>query len=342
MAPRKGGAPRVVSERVHKCPNCGAVLQASRFARVATCSYCNASVHLDEAVVSAAGFRAALAAWRHPEPRPGAETVVLGGENWIRLAPVARGEISDVSRVVRQRWPGERALLKVLREPADAPLFEQEWRALTRLAASAGPGQEILRSRVPQPILWEPDAGSGTAGMLLGWAPGFEHTFEAVRAARPSGVEARVALWMWRRTLEILSALHANGLVHGAVLPPHLLVERGEHGLRLVGFSCAAPPDAPLLAVCLPYERLYPRALLDSGRLRPEHDVAMSARALQFVLGGDGRGRLPPGVPAPLAEQLEEAAGGRGELDAWALRERLGTLAEEVFGPPTFCPLELA
>lgn len=331
-----------MTERVNKCPNCGAVVHTSRFARVATCAYCNATVHLDEAVVSVAAFRAAHAAWRASAAPPGAETVVAGDESWIRLAHVARGEISDVSRVLRQRWPGERALLKVLRERVDAPLFEQEWRALTRLAEGEGTGLALLRTRVPQPILWEPHPSSGEPRMLLGWAPGFEHTFEDVRRAFPAGVEARAALWMWRRVLEILSALHRNALVHGAVLPQHLLVERGEHGVRLVGFSCAAQPGAALLAVCLAHERLYPRALLDEARLLPEHDVVMSARTLQFVLGADDGGRLPAPVPAPLAELLEETAAGRGELEAWALRERVGALGRELFGPPAFCPLELA
>jgi len=177
--------------------------------------------------------------------------------------------------------------------------------------------------------------------MLLGWAPGFEHTFQDVRGARQAGVDPRASVWMWRRVLELLSFVHRSGLVHGAVLPQHLLVERGEHGVRLVGFSCASPPGEPLRTVCLPYERFYPPALLGGGPLRPEHDVAMSACAIAFVLGGDA-GRLPRSVPAPLAELIDAAAAGRGELDAWALRERIGAVAHQVFGPPAFCPLEIA
>src|SRR5262245_19303494 len=326
-----------MSERVLKCPNCGAVLTASRFARVATCAYCEATVHLDEAVVSAARFRASHEAWLRPDPSPGAETLVVDGDAWNRLARIAHGEISDVFLVERQRWPRERALLKVLRDRRDVPLFEQEWRALTRLAASDGPGAEIIRNRLPQLIRFEPQPSTGTPSMLLDWCPGFERTFEDVRRALPAGAEPRVAVWMWRRVLEILSAMHKNGQVHGGVLPQHLLVERGEHGIRLVGFSCANEPDEALLAVCLPYERLYPRAMLDRARLRPEYDVAMSARSIRFVLGADD-GKLPSRVPSPLAELLDEAADGRGELEAWTLRERVGAVGQQVFGGPKFCP----
>jgi len=329
-------------ERVHHCPNCGAVVSASRFTRVATCAFCGASVHLDDAVLSVARFRAAHQAWRAPDPALAAHSVVAGGESWIRLARIAAGEISDVFQVQRQRRPPERAVLKLLRDPGDAPLFAQEWRALEQLAASRAQGADILARRVPQPIRFDPHPAAGPPAMLLGWAPGFRHTFDDVRAALPGGVEPRAAVWMWRRILEILAVVHRSGLVHGAVLPQHLLVERGEHGLRLVGFSCAAAAGEPLLAVCVPRERFYPRDLVDGGRLRPEHDVAMSARAIGFALAADDAGRLPGAVPARLAELVDEVARGRGEQSAWPLRERLGALAGELFGPPAFCPLAVA
>lgn len=329
-------------DKVHRCPNCGAVVSASRFARVAECSFCGATVHLDDGVVSVARFREAHRAWLAPDPALAANAVLIDGDAWTRLAAIAAGEVSDVFAVERQRYPGERALLKVLRDAADLPLFEQEWRALTRLAASDARGAEVLSRRLPQPIRLSPPQSGAPARMLLGWAPGFERTFEEVARALPAGVPPRAAVWMWRRILESLAFVHASGLVHGAVLPQHLLVERGEHGVRLVGFSCAAAPGAPLAALDLGYERLYPRDLVDSGRLETRHDVIMSARAIALVLGADHGGRLPAAVPSPFAALIGDAAAGRGGLDAWALREHIETVSHQIFGPPSFCPLDIA
>jgi hypothetical protein len=328
-------------EHVHHCPNCGAVVSASRFARVATCSFCGATVHLDEGVLSVARFREAHQAWRAADPALAGASIAAGGDAWTRLAHIARGEIADVFQVVRQRWPGERALLKLLRDPADAPLFEQEWRALTRLASSSAAGAEILARRVPQPIRFDPKAPGGRPVMVLGWEPGFRHTLADVRRMRPAGIEPRISIWMWRRLLEVLVVVHRSGLVHGAVLPQHILIARGEHRVRLVGFSCAAAPGDPLLAICIPYEHLYAAELRDTQRLAPAHDVAMSAKAIGFALGADERGRLPASVPARLAGLLDEVGAG-GARDPWALREALGQLAIELFGPPSFCPLDIA
>lgn len=330
-----------MAEHVNRCPNCGAVVTASKFARIATCAHCGATVHLDQGVVSVARFREAHRSWRAPDAALAHAAVTVDGDAWTRLVALAAGEISDVHLVQRQRWPGERCLLKLLRDPGDLPLFEQEWRALTRLAASRAPGAEVLARRLPRPVRFAPRPSAGAPAMVLGWAPGFEHTFADVRRRLPGGVDPRAAVWMWRRILEVLAFVHRSGLVHGAVLPQHLLVERGEHGIRLVGFSCAAPAGEPLYAVCTAFEHMYPRALLDSARLQPEHDLAMSARAIGFVLGAEPYGRLPASVPSALVDLIGEVAGGRAAGDAWSLREQLGALGRRLFGPPAFCPIDI-
>jgi hypothetical protein len=149
---------------------------------------------------------------------------------------------------------------------------------------------------------------------------------------------------VWRRILEVLAFLHGEGLVHGAILPCHLLVEDGEHGVRVVGLGCADRPGTPLRAVVDRFAAHYPAPLTSSRRLSIAADLAMSARCLVGALGGDpGQGSVPSRVPAPLAAVLREIATAEAaDPDAaWVLRERLGGLAREVFGPPAFCPLEM-
>jgi len=62
------------------------------------------------------------------------------------------------------------------------------------------------------------------------------------------------------------------------------------------------------------------------------------------LLAGDpATASLPATVPFKLAGIIRQAAlsdpaGGAGP-DAWALREELGQIANEIFGPPRFVPL---
>jgi len=333
-----------MADRVRTCPYCGAPLHPSRFARIATCEYCNSAVHLDEQVISASRFREAHREWVDSGRDGDRSWLAVGRDHWAPIRLLAHGEFSDVFLADRGRRPTERALLKLLRNGDDLPVLEREWTALQELQASTAPGADALAARLPQPIdRGEVRSGdrAGAHALVLRWAPGFEHTFEAIRTAFPRGVSARVSIWMWRRLLETLAFVHRSGFVHGAVLPQHLLVERGEHGLRLVGYGCAGHVGEALTAVVTRYEGFYPAAMLAEQRLSPEHDLAMSARCVAYALGADDGTNLPASVPATLRDLVRAVGRGEDSGEAWDLRQRVGVVGRELFGAASFHPLTM-
>jgi hypothetical protein len=287
--------------------------------------------------VRAADFRQALIAWNSPEAHGYTSYLSIGGSQWSTRQFIARGEISDVYLAERARRPTERVLLKLLREPEDRVLFDREWEVLNTLQKSEAPGAARFTTRLPRPVmqgLVETGPEQGRLAIAFGWATGFRETFEGVRRAYPRGIDPQISVWMWRRILEVLTFLHRSGVVHGAVVPPHLLVEDGEHGIRLVGYSAAGEPGRPPATLCKRFEDLYPSRRLSSGA-----DVAMSARAIAFVLGGDGACvDVPASVPEPLADLIRNVAA-RGADDAWRVRESVEKVARALYGPPSFHPL---
>ncbi len=338
-----------MAERVLKCPQCGGGVTPSRFARRASCPYCGSLIEFDEEGVSAAVFREAFEAWDSPSSGGFGKVFTVEGRHWELGRFLARGEVSDVHFARRARWPTQRVLLKVLREPAALPRFEAEGALLESLQSSVAPGAATFCRLLPKPLL-RGRAGGGVlnsaAVMAFLWEDGFSRSLADVLRAKPSGIEPRQTVWVWRRLLEVIAFLHASGVVHGAVLPWHLLVEDNEHGLRLVGFGAAGPQGAPMGRIPSDAVSFYPPLLAEAGRLTPHLDVAMSARCIAALLGGDaGTGRLPSSVPEPLAALVRETGWSppvaAPPADAWTLRERLGTLAGEVFGPPRFCPIAL-
>jgi hypothetical protein len=328
------------------CPHCGAPLATSRFAATAVCGFCAATVRVDTSVVSAERYREAWRAWSEPDAGDRGQFLSIGDDHWGVERPLAHGEICDVFLARRARWPTELALVKVLRSADDAPLLDREWRALATLHGCPAAEGLDFAVRVPFPIVAGTVSGSGeeSRAAVYRWAPGFVHTAEAVHLAYPEGISPASSIWVWRRILEILSVMERAGLAHGAVLPNHLLIEDGEHGVRLVGFSCAAAPSSPLPIVCTQFENFYPGALLDGGKLTRSADLAMSARCVAYLLGGSGRdGEVPDHVPAPLADMLRNvgADSDHSAENAWALRERLGDIAKSLFGPPAFHPISM-
>lgn len=318
-----------------ECPRCHAPLAPSRFARQTVCPYCGATVRVDPSAVETRRFREALAGWNDPSRHGFSQWLTLEGRHWSPAGLLARGATCDVYLAQRARWPTQWVVLKLLREPSQAARFEQEGARLTTLARAP------FHLGVRAPALVQ--RGTVSAGLHAGKAallylhePDFPNTFEAVRQALPRGVDPRCAIWMWRRVLELLSALHQEGLAHGAITPPHLLVQENDHGVRAVGFGCAGPFGSPVAA----RDPRYPGP--EAGGLSAQRDVQMSARCMAYVLGGDfTQGDVPASVPEPLARCLREVASGQDGSGAWPLRERLGALARQLFGAPSFHPLVL-
>jgi hypothetical protein len=336
-----------MTDRALKCPQCTGPLNPSRFARSVVCPFCGTTVERDEEVVSAADYRKAWTQWNTPGEHGHAAWFSLGDSHWTDGPLLARGEISDVYATRRARWPTERALVKVLRDDRERERFDHEWDVLRGLQRSASSQAAGLLARLPEPIAHGEATGASFAGRRVSirrWASGFTHTLEAFQRALPGGIDPRASVWVWRRILEALSFLHGEGLVHGAILPCHLLVEDGEHGLRVVGLGCADRPGAAVRTVVERFAAHYPATTTASRHLSIAGDVAMSARCMAAALGGEpAQGSVPSRVPPPLAAVLREAAmSDAADPDAaWVLRERLGAVAREVFGPPAFCPLEM-
>jgi len=331
------------------CPQCGAPLPAvAAMARDAQCAYCGLSFAVGPDIVYASDFRA---------NREGAEReAALGGDRLVRVGGVtyrlegrlARGESSDVFLAERITPVPERVVIKVLRASGDADLLAREEQALLSLQASRAQGSERLSSRVAQPVAFGPledDRSAGSPAAVLRYVSGFFLTLADVRQAYPGGIDPRAAAWIWRRILEALAWVHASGWAHAAIVPPHLLVHPRDHGVMLVGWSCAvklssAEPPPALVAAHL---AIYPEDVRQGGAASVATDLVMAARCVVQLLGGDAEsGRVPSLTPAPFAGLLREvAAAPLGSRDAWTLHRQVGEAAREAFGPPAYHPFAM-
>jgi serine/threonine protein kinase len=64
-------------------------------------------------------------------------------------------------------------------------------------------------------------------------------SFEDILRAYPKGLDYRDVVWMYKRTLIGLGYAHTKGVVHGAVIPPHVMIFPETHGAHIVDWSYA-------------------------------------------------------------------------------------------------------
>jgi len=243
---------------------------------------------------------------------------------------VARGDMANLYRF----GPG---LLKLVRDPADNDLMRREAEALTRLRDQA---DARFRAYFPSLVraLRQEDIRSGIRrhANLIGPLTGFRSLAE-VRSAFPAGVDPRDAAWMWRRLLVAAGAAHRAGVIHGAVLPEHVMIHPAEHGLVLVDWCYSVPaPAGRLRAVVQRYRPWYPPEVLAGQPAGPDLDIWLATRCMTELIGG----RMPPRMAA-FARGCLLASPARRPRDAWRLLAEFDELLECLYGPRTYRPFAM-
>ncbi|MFI7081812.1 serine/threonine protein kinase [Micromonospora sp. NPDC049903] len=245
-------------------------------------------------------------------------------------APAHSGDLADLYDVGGDR------LLKLPREASDNDLMIREQRALRRLADHGDPRWLPYVPRLVDTFAHQdPATGAERQVTVLATAPGL-HSLVDVRRAYPDGLDARDVAWMWRRLLVALGLAHRAGVVHGAVLPPHVLIEPDAHGVVLVDWCFATEPGGVVPALVPDHQEWYPAEVTERRPCGPGTDIDMATRCMTWLMG----------LHAP-DELLAFAAGCRQRSlssrpdDAWRLLGEFDEVLHRLYGPRTFRPFTL-
>lgn len=126
-----------------------------------------------------------------------------------------------------------------------------------------------------------------------------------VRTAFGGALSPLDMAWMWRRLLVALGYVHSNNVLHGAIVPSHIYVQPADHGLVVDSWYSAVVKDGsdyPAIGtVPVAYKHWYPQEVLAKQHPTPGTDIAMAAKTMVWLVGGDPvTGQCPASVPLPL------------------------------------------
>lgn len=244
---------------------------------------------------------------------------------WMAFVPGAlSGDLADLVP-----HNGDRALRKVPRLPGDSDLMTAEATALQTLWTDGDP-----RFRPYAPRLIESVRDGRKRVNVLQRLHGFVTLAEVLRQ-RPDGIDARDAAWMWRRLLTGLGWAHRAGVVHGAVLPEHVLIHPTEHGVVLVDWCYSVAAGTPLTALVAQHRADYPPEVPAKRPATPATDIYLVTVLMRRLI------RRPP---APIARFLDGCLYDAPRMrpqDAWALLAELDEVLFACFGPRKFRPFTL-
>jgi serine/threonine protein kinase len=208
--------------------------------------------------------------------------------------------------------------------------MEREADALLRLDTAADPRHRAYAPRLVETFRHRDNTATERRVNVLGRLHGF-HTLADVRAAHPDGLDPRDAAWIWRRLLVALGWAHRAGLVHGAVLPEHILVHPAQHGLVLVDWCYSTEPGGTIPALVDRHRGLYPPEVLNHEPASPATDIHLASHCMRQLMGER--------APSPLRAFIRGCtlpAEARRPHDAWRLLAELDEALERLYGPRTF------
>lgn len=228
----------------------------------------------------------------------------------------------------------ERCLLKIAIAPSDTDLLESEARVLTELHSKTDEKSKFFRKYLPTLLdsfpLITPESAAPRGVNVLDVAE--DHVSLAdIRTAYPNGIEVLDAVWMLRRTFEVLGWVHAQGYVHGAVVPEHVLVHPVTHGARLVDWVYAVRSGHAMTAISGQHRGMYFPAILRRGQATPSLDVSMAAQTA-LMLMSDKNGMQSPDLPASLRTFLGACSMGH-IADGWAAYREYDQILKSLYGP---------
>ncbi|GAB2617275.1 hypothetical protein Aab01nite_30500 [Paractinoplanes abujensis] len=217
-------------------------------------------------------------------------------------------------------------LNKIPRSPGDNDLMEAEAAALTGLHAQGDPKYRFYAPRLRDSYLHEDHERKRRRVNTIERLDGFVALSELKRAIDP-----RDAAWMWRRLLVGLGWAHRAGVIHGAVLEEHVLIDPEKHGLALVDWCYSGPR---VKAIVARQREAYPPEVLTSKTAGPATDIYM-ATGLMTRLMHD-----PPRALRRFADGCLYDAPRMRPQDAWRLLHELDETLHNLYGPREFRPFQ--
>ena len=255
---------------------------------------------------------------------------------------IGTGDIAEVYKAtcsekpVKSGAPSDECIVKMPRVSGAEALLELENKRLKSLAAaSVNTSYGNYVPIVAETLKLQGHKGK-TATVFFRPFNGIGYSLEDVKTKHTSGLDGRHVCWIFRRLLTAIGFAHKQGIVHGAVLPQHILVEPKSHGLQLCGWIHSVEFGKLISIVPQSHRDLYPDEVLKKKYAGPETDIFMAAKTMLAIANND----LPKRLAMFFKSMLLDSPSMR-PADAFALEEEFVVFMDSVYGKRQFVSLEM-
>lgn len=235
--------------------------------------------------------------------------IIRSGAGTYRLEPDACwvGDFSHSYRGLHLESGGN-CVVKIAKHPTSNARLEREAAILDRFhGAKAVSVLRRLGPFIPHPretFLVAGGDGRRFRALAIAETPGYRSVTDILKAF-PSGLDPRDAAWIARRTLGQALTARLAGVIHGAIVPDHILVHPVTHDPLYLGWLHAVEPGQRIRIIIDCWRGYYPPEVWD--KQTPDHrtDLYMAGKTMIALFNGDPqRNTLPRSLPTPIIDVI--------------------------------------
>ena len=257
--------------------------------------------------------------------------------------PFAVGDIADLYF----GWSGDSDyIVKISRVDGGHSILEKEMEHIKKVNGAAFSYEEEVASRgqksflthyfpVPSDSFLAKDKIQKRVNTFV--LPSGYYPLSLVSKRYPK-LDGRHIGWIFRRLLMGLNFIHDQGIVHGAVLPSHILINPETHGVMLVGWGQSVSHETQIRFISKEYRDWYPLEVVNKKPATFSTDIYMAAYSMAKAMGTDGPPALQTFFKACCLPGQKMRIGGES---AGVVREEFTETLSDVYGEPRFALLTM-
>jgi hypothetical protein len=270
---------------------------------------------------------------------------IQAGKLYKNIVHLATGDVCDVYLAEQENGP--RAIIKIAIDTKDQDLVQNEAIVLKKLWEPKDKESVHFQQYLPKLLEQTKVKVAGKeqiANIIQVCEQGY--TLEQVHQKYPV-LDARNVAWIWKRILECIGWVNLKQkIIHGAILPSHVILYPKNHGACIIDWSYAAPVKSPLKAISEKYKNFYPPEVFTKTPAHMGIDIFMAAKCALYLLGGNTQTNfIPEDTTPPLMKGFLQACLlnniAARYTDTWEALEQLDDNLRIVFGPKKFVTLEM-
>lgn len=213
-------------------------------------------------------------------------------------------------RAVSGKVNGE-VVVKIASEPRNNVWLEHEVKILKLFRDGRSEGLQRIQDFVPEVLdtfFVSGEHGTRFRAVVERYVPGLVSVKEIIEAY-PRGLDPRDAAWIFRRVLAQTLAASMAGVVHGALVPDHVLVDPLKHEPFHIGWAHAVSggdgTSGRITHVINRWRDLYPPEVFARQPVDHHSDIYMAGKTMILLLGGNPKtNNLPDAVPKQVAQAV--------------------------------------